>query len=67
MASSSRLTKFTNCLLLSDKDLVGGGLLVNSQNSKILPPQPALHKSQLTPDQTIDLNGKVITPGFIDV
>ncbi len=67
MASSPRITKFTNGILLRDNDLVGGDLLVDSHSGKIVRPQSAFYESHLTPDETVDLNGKIISPGFIDV
>lgn len=67
MLSSPRITRFTNGLLLSDNGLVEGDLLVDGQTGKILRPQSAFYESHLTPSATIDLDGKIISPGFIDV
>jgi N-acetylglucosamine-6-phosphate deacetylase len=67
MQSLPRIVKFTNGFLLSDNDLVEGDLLVDSSTGKILQPQSAFYESQLTPDELIDLHGKILSPGFIDV
>jgi N-acetylglucosamine-6-phosphate deacetylase len=67
MLSSPHITRFTNGLLLSDNGLVEGDLLVDGQTGKILRPQSAFYESHLTPSATIDLDGKIISPGFIDV
>lgn len=67
MNSPPRFTKFKNGILLNDHDLVEGDLLIDSQTGKILKPQSAFYGSCVDPDETIDLNGKIICPGFIDV
>jgi N-acetylglucosamine-6-phosphate deacetylase len=67
MTSSSIVTKFTNGLLFCNGELLDGDLLVESYTGKILRGQSAFYESQLHPDQIIDLAGKIVSPGFIDV
>jgi N-acetylglucosamine-6-phosphate deacetylase len=67
MDSFPRIIKLTGGILLSDNDLVEGDLLVDSHTGRILRPQSAFYGSHLTPDRTINLKGKIISPGFIDV
>lgn len=67
MSTSPRITKFTNGLVFRDNDLVEEDLLVDSHSGKIVRPQSTFYGSQLVPDQVIDLNGKIVSPGFIDV
>lgn len=67
MKSFPRILKFTNSILLSDNDLVEGYLLVDGESGKILRPKSTLDRSHLIPDEIIDLNGKILSPGFIDV
>lgn len=65
--TSPRLTKFTNGLLLQDDQLVPGDLWVSAESGKIISPQSAFYSSGRTPDTVIDLKGKIISPGFIEV
>jgi N-acetylglucosamine-6-phosphate deacetylase len=69
MTSSSipRITKFTNGLLLRNAELVEEDLWVDSHTGKILDRQSAFYGEHLVPDQIINLNGKILSPGFIDV
>jgi len=62
-----RITKFTNGLLLRNAELVREDLWIDSQTGKILDRQSAFYGEHLVPDQIIDLNGKILSPGFIDV
>ena len=62
-----RITKFTNGLLLRNSELVEEDLWVDSHTGKILERQSAFYGEHLVPDQIIDLNGKILSPGFIDV
>jgi len=62
-----RITKFTNGLLLRNSELLEEDLWVDSQTGKILDRQSAFYGEHLVPDQIINLNGKILSPGFIDV
>jgi N-acetylglucosamine-6-phosphate deacetylase len=65
--SVPRITKFTNGLLLRNSELVGEDLWVDSHTGKILDRQSAFYGEHLVPDQIINLNGRILSPGFIDV
>ncbi|PGG96090.1 N-acetylglucosamine-6-phosphate deacetylase [Blastomyces parvus] len=64
---SPRITKFTNCRLPLNGQLVEQDLWVDSATGKILQDQQAFYEFQLSPDQTVDLGGRILAPGFIDV
>lgn len=67
MTTHPRITKFTNGWVLRGNELVEGDLLVDSHSGKIVRPQSAFYGSLLVPDQVVNLNGKIISSGFIDV
>lgn len=60
------LTKFTNCRLLKGNDLVWDDLWVSSVNGKIVDSQASFYGGRNMPDNTIDLGGRIIAPGFIE-
>ena len=62
-----RITKFTNGRILRNAELVKEDLWVDSHTGKILDRQSAFYGEHLVPDQIINLNGKILSPGFIDV
>ncbi|RVX74567.1 hypothetical protein B0A52_01693 [Exophiala mesophila] len=62
-----RIVKFTNAQLLRNGQLVQGDLWVSSETGRIISPQSAFYSSHKTADETIDLRGKILSPGFIDV
>lgn len=64
---SPRLIKFTNGYLLKDGQLVSGDLWVSSETGRIMSPQIAFYSSRRTADKVVDLQGKILAPGFIDV
>jgi N-acetylglucosamine-6-phosphate deacetylase len=59
--------KFTNGHLLQNGRLVAGDLWISSETGKIISSQSAFYSSHLRPDQTVDLKGRILSPGFIDV
>lgn len=63
---SPRVTKFTNCCLLQGKQLVERDLWIDSRSGKILNDQEAFYERYLSPDQVVDLDGRILAPGFID-
>jgi N-acetylglucosamine-6-phosphate deacetylase len=67
MESFPRILKFINGIVAHDNDLVKRDLVVDSKSGKILAFKSTSDNSQLMPDEIIDLNGKVLSPGFIDV
>lgn len=62
-----RITKFTNCRILKSNHLIEQDLWIDSLTGKILKDQEAFYELQLSPDQIIDLKGRILAPGFIDV
>jgi N-acetylglucosamine-6-phosphate deacetylase len=62
-----RITKFTNCRILKNKQLIEQDLWIDSVSGKILKDQEAFYELKLSPDQVIDLDGRILCPGFIDV
>jgi len=62
-----RITKFTNCRLVKGDDLVEQDLWVSSLTGKIVRSQEAFYGQNAVPDETIDLEGRIISPGLIDV
>jgi len=65
--SYPRVTKFTNGRLLKNGQLVSGDLWVSSETGRIISPQSAFYSSHLKADSIIDLQGRILSPGFIDV
>lgn len=61
------LTKFTNCRLLRGDALVKEDLWVSSVSGKIIHSQASFYDELILPDETIDLGGRIISPGMIDV
>lgn len=61
------ITKFTNCRLVRGDQLVNEDLWVSADTGKILESQEAFYTHYVVPDQVIDLGGRIIAPGFIDV
>jgi N-acetylglucosamine-6-phosphate deacetylase len=60
------VTKFTNCLQVKGNDLVKEDLWVSSISGKILNGQKLLFEHRTAPDQIVDLDGRILSPGFID-
>jgi N-acetylglucosamine-6-phosphate deacetylase len=61
------ITKFTNCRLVKNGKLVQEDLWISSRNGKILNGQEVFYNHRTAPDQVIDLGGRILSPGFIDV
>jgi N-acetylglucosamine-6-phosphate deacetylase len=64
---STGVTKFTNCLLVKGDELVEEDLWISSVNGKILNGQEILYDHRIAPDNVIDLGGRILSPGLIDV
>ncbi|KAK4159097.1 putative N-acetylglucosamine-6-phosphate deacetylase [Cladorrhinum sp. PSN259] len=60
------ITKFTNCRLVRGDSLVWEDVWVNSITGKVLQSQVAFYDDFITPDQIINLGGRIVSPGFID-
>ncbi|EPS26029.1 putative N-acetyl-glucosamine-6-phosphate deacetylase [Penicillium oxalicum 114-2] len=61
-----RITKFTNCRLVRGSELVEQDLWIDSLTGKILKDQEAFYELHLSPDEIIDLGGRILAPGLID-
>ncbi|ROT36285.1 N-acetylglucosamine-6-phosphate deacetylase [Sodiomyces alkalinus F11] len=61
------ITRFTNCRLVKGDSLVEEDLWVSSQSGKIVSSQAAFFDDLALPDESIDLGGRIISPGLIDV
>lgn len=65
--ATPRITKFTNCRLVRGSSLVEQDLWIDSLTGKILKDQEAFYELHLSPDKIIDLGGRIVAPGMIDV
>jgi len=61
------ITKFTNCRLILNNRLVNTDLWISSSSGKIIQSQEAFYTHHTVPSVIIDLGGKILSPGFIDV
>ncbi|KAH7401068.1 hypothetical protein DE146DRAFT_612050 [Phaeosphaeria sp. MPI-PUGE-AT-0046c] len=64
--TSSGVIKFTNCLLVREDRLVNEDLWVSSVTGKILNGQEILYEYRTAPEEIVDLNGRILSPGLID-
>ncbi|KAL9948329.1 hypothetical protein D7B24_003462 [Verticillium nonalfalfae] len=65
--SESGITRFTNCRLVRGDELVTEDLWVSSQTGKVISSQAAFFDELTVPDKSIDLGGRILSPGLIDV
>lgn len=65
--SPSRLIKFTNGRIVRNGALDNGDLWIDGVTGRILEPQKLFYDNRKLPDQVIDLKGRILAPGFIDV
>ncbi|KIW08053.1 N-acetylglucosamine-6-phosphate deacetylase [Verruconis gallopava] len=63
----TNITKFTNCRLVKSGKLVQEDLWISSRSGKILNGQEVFYNQRIAPDHVVDLGGKILSPGFIDV
>jgi N-acetylglucosamine-6-phosphate deacetylase len=61
------ITKFTNCFLVRGNKLMKEDLWVSSVSGKILESQEIFYEHRASADRIVDLEGKILAPGFIDV
>ncbi|PYH99540.1 Metallo-dependent hydrolase [Aspergillus ellipticus CBS 707.79] len=66
-SSPPRITKFTNCRIVKGPNLVEQDVWIDSSSGKILKDQEAFYGLHLSPDEVIDLGGRILAPGLIDV
>jgi N-acetylglucosamine-6-phosphate deacetylase len=61
------IIKFTNCRLATRGKLVQSDLWIDSTKGVIIDAQKAFYDACAMPNQVVDLGGKIIAPGFIDI
>lgn len=61
------VVKFTNCLLVKGSELVQQDVWISSTTGKILNGQEILYEHRTAPDNIVDLGGRILSPGLIDV
>ncbi|KAK1066837.1 N-acetyl-glucosamine-6-phosphate deacetylase [Friedmanniomyces endolithicus] len=61
------ITRLTGGLLVNHQQLIPADLWISSFTGKILHSQQVFYEHHAIPDETIDLQGKILCPGFIDV
>jgi N-acetylglucosamine-6-phosphate deacetylase len=66
VALAPRVTKFTNCRLCKGRQLVHQDLWIDASSGKILQDQQAFYDHHITPNQVVDLGGRILAPGFIE-
>ncbi len=60
------ITRFTNCRLLRGNSLVAEDLWISSSTGRVVASQASFFDARIVPDRTIDLAGRIVSPGFID-
>jgi N-acetylglucosamine-6-phosphate deacetylase len=65
--SPTSITKLTNCRLVKNGKLIDGDIWISSLTGKILRSQEAFYSQLAVPDRVINLGGKIVSPGLIDV
>lgn len=61
------LTRFTNCRLACEGRLVDKDLVIDSCTGKIVDYQAHFYDNRTLPENVVDLQGRILAPGFIDV
>ncbi|KAK5137520.1 hypothetical protein LTR08_008499 [Meristemomyces frigidus] len=61
------ITKFTGGRLVKGNQLVEQDLWVSSVTGKILRSQEIFYEHHVVPDDVVDVKGRILAPGFIDV
>ncbi|CAE6470179.1 unnamed protein product [Rhizoctonia solani] len=68
METNNSLVCFTNCLLaLEDGSLVARDLWIDSELGLILDAQQTFFALRTRPSRVIDLNGRILAPGLLDI
>ncbi len=65
--SRSGIVKFTNCRLVKNNRIVREDLWISQRSGRILDGQKVFYEFRAAPDSVIDLKGRIIAPGLIDV
>ncbi|KAI9371936.1 hypothetical protein BJX61DRAFT_543205 [Aspergillus egyptiacus] len=66
-APDSHVIKFTNCHIVKGDKLVEQDVWIDSTSGKILRDQEAFYGLHLSPDEVVDLGGRILAPGLIDL
>ncbi|KAF1987215.1 carbohydrate esterase family 9 protein [Aulographum hederae CBS 113979] len=61
------IIKFINCRLVKGDQVVHEDLWINSSTGKVIHGQTLFYGSHAVPDRVIDLGGRLVSPGLIDV
>ncbi|KAK5169786.1 N-acetyl-glucosamine-6-phosphate deacetylase [Saxophila tyrrhenica] len=61
------VTRFTGGRLVRGNELVEEDLWISSVTGKILHSQQVFYEHHIVPDEVVDLKGKILCPGFVDV
>ncbi|KAI5779256.1 N-acetylglucosamine-6-phosphate deacetylase [Geopyxis carbonaria] len=65
--ADDKIIKFTNCRLAQPDGLVDYDLWVSATTGRILDHQRAFYKQHAVPSRIVDLRGRILAPGFLDV
>ena len=61
------LIKFTNCRLARSGKLYNEDLWVDDITGQVVESQSTFFDKRIGPDQVLDMGGRIIAPGYIDV
>ena len=61
------VTKLTNCRVVRGDALVPGDLWISASTGKIIHSQSSFYDELLVPANVVDLAGRIVSPGLIDV
>ena len=64
-AREGLVTKYTNCYLIRDHQIVPDDLWL--RNGKIVNPEPIFFEEKKYPDVIVNCEGALIAPGYIDL
>ena len=65
ISSKHQIKQLYNCKILREEKILSEDLWV--RNGKIVDPKTIFYEEKVKPDITIDCNGFLISPGFIDI
>ena len=67
MALSADVVRLTNCRLILPSSIEARDLWIDTKTGRILDPQSTFFTDRKAPARTVDLEGRLIAPGFIDL
>jgi N-acetylglucosamine-6-phosphate deacetylase len=65
--SRSGVIKFTNCRLVKNNRIVQEDLWISQRSGRILNGQKVFYEYRAAPDYVVDIKGRIVAPGLIDV